>query len=1328
MLHKGPLLLNPITAVLLNSRLAPYVLSADIAKAFLQVSLREEDRHVCRFLWVRDLTKPASGDNLVIYCFNRVIFGLRPSPALLGVTIEHHMQTLDTKLSREILANCYVDNIYLTADDLAEASAKYQDSKEIFASMNMNLREFATNDTSFNSSLPKDDQARFEGFKQLGIHWDLDAVEWVFDFKVGSLNENWSPKVRRGRKKSNTTTCLEPTKRLVSSTTLSRFDPLGLVNPAILPARLAVQAACKAKYGWDDPVNTDIVDQWNKAVDCWASTETRVPRLIKPKGDEVVELHVFCDASGYSYGACAYLTVQTTEGTRSSHLVFSRSRLKPLNANLTIPRLELMAAVLGVRLIAFLQTQLTAKVSHVTLWTDSQVVFFWIQSSQKQPVFVENRLKEIRLLKELHQIQLKHVPTEYNPADVLSRGISAAKLQDHKLWWTGPSFLSGLDQWPVQPMLTEYAEAEPSFEHVVERELSLATSAKQSSLGYIVDPSEFNDWRKFLYRTYAYLYRTVCFLRALAVKRRSLGWIPVAIRKFVEDTRIFKPDEMASLKDLQATESLVLRTTQAIFPSTADEERQLRLQYDADGLLRANSRLKNAQGLPSSAYNPIYLPRQARATALLIHFHHDPARHLGTNAILASMRRRFWFTSGRRTVQVAIKLLCKECAIWNAKPLKIPEWSVLPPARVNQCKPFSHIGLDNFGSYTVRDVLEGKAGHRKVWVLIVSCLTTRAVWMDVVPDMSAESFINSFKRHMASNGTPFSVICDNATNFVAGGEALKRVTSTHRNVEPADLRRSLRQTVRRHQLRERMEAEVADETEQPTVDFKHIPEYAPWRGATYERLIGNAKYCLKRTIGHKLLSLDEFRTLIAEVTKAVNERPIAYMSERVDEFTLLRPIDFLAPLSQDRQEVNPLANNTSDARDPSYQPTKLSAVDKMVNMWTEQSQRLHTFWNMWHEMVLLGCLERGTRPDKTTSNRRPKGTDVHHLIGQYVLVKDNNAPQYKWKRAEILDLIESSDGVMRTASIRLPSGTISRRAINHLYPIEVELESRRRETAYFCSVTRVISGSTMDISKIGLHEPVELDYDEDMDLSEPADAQEPSVAAADDVGPDQEETSSAARKSFEINGLVVLPAGGPIPLLDSHLHADEVESLARRRGAAPPTYAQWSKDSALGQVYQFAGYVTVFCRPETFLSEEKVNRISADGYYPAEKSLGACAGVHPGNSEDWHSDDGLELQLVGILLKGSLGQYPLVGLGECGLDYTKKAVVRNADGRVQTRNGEPALRHAIGAKRNHQWPVFEAQIKHAKQLRRPDGKITLWYFIFGTRRARTPMSNGTPLS
>ena len=126
--------------------------------------------------------------------------------------------------------------------------------------------------------------------------------------------------------------------------------------------------------------------------------------------------------------------------------------------------------------------------------------------------------------------------------------------------------------------------------------------------------------------------------------------------------------------------------------------------------------------------------------------------------------------------------------------------------------------------------------------------------------------------------------------------------------------------------------------------------------------------------------------------------------------------------------MNPtISVETDDARDQTYRPDKPTAVDRVVDMWTEQARRLQTFWSTWHENVLLGSLERGTRPDRTTSNKRPKGQTAHALIGQYVLVKDENASQFKWKRAQILDLIESTDGVIRTATI-------------HLYPIEVEME------------------------------------------------------------------------------------------------------------------------------------------------------------------------------------------------------------------------------------------------------------------------------------------------
>ncbi|KAH7723308.1 Integrase core domain containing protein [Aphelenchoides avenae] len=607
-------------------------------------------------------------------------------------------------------------------------------------------------------------------------------------------------------------------------------------------------------------------------------------------------------------------------------------------------------------------------------------------------------------------------------------------------------------------------------------------------------------------------------------------------------------------------------------------------------------------------------------------------------------------------------------------------------------KPFSHIGLDNFGSCTVKDTHAMQTVHKKVWVLIVSCLTTRCIWMDVVLDMSAESFINAFKRHMAQNGTPFSVICDNATNFVAGGVALKRVSNSDRPATPAEnLRRSLRQTVKKRHLKDCMDQRNdSDETSAPSVEFKHIPEYAPWRGATYERLIGNAKYCIKRAIGRKVLGLDAFRTLIAEVTRAVNEHPIAYMADRVDEFTLLRPIDFLAPLSQDRPVLNPTTSlEADDARDQTYRPDRPTAVDRIVDMWTEQAQRLQTFWSTWHESILLGSLEKGTRPDRTTSNKRLKGQNAHALIGQYVLVKDENAPQFKWKRAQILELIVSDDGIIRTATIRLPSGTISRRAINHLYPIELEMEPDQTATRVivnFCRVTRWVSDTTMYSDS-----ELELDYDEELPASDqrPADVQN-------------------QRKLFEVNGRIVLPSGGPIPVLDSHLHADEVEKYARDRHVFPPVYATWSQDKAFRRTsndqFQFVGYVTVFCRPSTFTSTKTVQRVAGSSYYPLDSCLGACVGVHPGNSEGWHQTNDLELTLANYFYSATLGPYRVIGLGECGLGYTKKAVVRDENGVVRKTHGRPLLSSDVEALRQHQYPVLEKQLKIVvKRLRKTDG-------------------------
>ncbi|KAH7710638.1 hypothetical protein AAVH_22073 [Aphelenchoides avenae] len=197
---------------------------------------------------------------------------------------------------------------------------------------------------------------------------------------------------------------------------------------------------------------------------------------------------------------------------------------------------------------------------------------------------------------------------------------------------------------------------------------------------------------------------------------------------------------------------------------------------------------------------------------------------------------------------------------------------------------------------------------------------------------------------------------------------------------------------------------------------------------------------------------------------------------------------------------------------------------------------------------------------------------------------------------------------------------------------------------------------------------LELDYDEELPASDqrPADVQN-------------------QRKLFEVNGRIVLTSDGPIPVLDSHLHADEVEKYARDRHVFPPVYATWSQDKAFrptsNDQFQFVGYITVFCRPNTFTSTQTVQRVA-----------------------DWHQTNDLELTLANYFYSATLGPYRVIGLGECGLDYTKKAVVRDENGVVRKIHGRPLLSSDLEALRQHQYPVLEKQLNIVvKRLRKTDG-------------------------
>ena len=223
------------------------------------------------------------------------------------------------------------------------------------------------------------------------------------------------------------------TKREILLDSAQIFDPLGLLAHVTVKAKILVLMLWKQKHDWDKPLNQELTDEWSTiADDIKEATNITYSRLYfvpqNQRSSPATQLHIFADASLRAYGAVVYL-----RHNNSVALVMSRSRVAPTKT-ITLPRLELIAAVTGVRLANFVITSMMSKFASYStfLWSDSQIVLHWIHhvhlklSTQSKP-FIANRIQEITDL-----FPVKHwtyVPTADNPADLLTRGSSTQQLR-----------------------------------------------------------------------------------------------------------------------------------------------------------------------------------------------------------------------------------------------------------------------------------------------------------------------------------------------------------------------------------------------------------------------------------------------------------------------------------------------------------------------------------------------------------------------------------------------------------------------------------------------------------------------------------------------------------------------------------------------------------------------------------------------------------------------------------------------------------------------------------------------------------------------------------
>ena len=432
----------------------------------------------------------------------------------------------------------------------------------------------------------------------------------------------------------------------------------------------------------------------------------------------------------------------------------SKARTAPLK-QLTLPKLELKAAVLAARLSVFIKTSLNITCT-LSLWSDSQIVLYWISSQKTLKPFVSHRVEQIRSISTCWN----YCPSADNPADLLTRGVTFQQLNLSTIWKQGPPWLTSWDLWPKwEPteVLTTQLQTEPE-----ECKSNNQSSVRNSPADFlkIIDIKRYSSLQKLLAVT-AYVLRFINTIRRIdSVNTKHLTTFELArahltlLRAAQHDTFLV---EITNLKSQSHRLTLV---------------RQLRLFLGEDQLVRCGGRIHNAP-LSELTKFPYLLPSKHHFTNLVILQAHIAQHHSGVNSTLTTIRQRYWIPAGRQRVRSLLRqcVICRKVA---GKAYAIPDPPPLVKCRVNKTQPFEVTGVDFTGALYVR----GREGEHKVYICLFTCAVSRAVHLEVVVELTMECFLQAFRRFSSQRSLPRLVLSDNASTYSAAAEELQKLFSS----------------------------------------------------------------------------------------------------------------------------------------------------------------------------------------------------------------------------------------------------------------------------------------------------------------------------------------------------------------------------------------------------------------------------------------------------------------------------------------------------------------------------------------------------------------------
>ncbi|XP_071959547.1 uncharacterized protein [Antedon mediterranea] len=712
---KGPDVNNNLLAVLFRFRREQVALVGDIKKMYHSIDISMLDQHTHRFLWRNmEIDRP-----IHTYCVTAVNFGDGPS-ATMAIRALQRTAELSAELFPEaaqtLQENVYMDDI---ADNLQTVEKAYERSEEINAILSkgsFNVKEWTISGVNMDTT------------KFLGLEWNprddkLKVPVPTYCEEIGSL-----------------------TKRKCLGAANSIYDPLGLLSPVTVRAKILLRNLWGKKVDWDQEIEPGDLDEWRSFLkDVKNCEKVSIPRSVKPsKQSENPTLIMFSDASKEAMGTVAYIRYETNLGVFESRLMAAKSRVAPVRIT-SIVRLELSAAVMSVRLAKTIREESRIPFVRVLYLVDSEIVRSMIQKeSYGFKTFAATRIGEIQQFSD--STDWFWVAGKDNIADIISRSITSKCLEENKQWFQGPEFMRNpLEQWPISQSC--------SVSDIPERVGVIMVADVEEVIESPINIKRFGSFDKLL--------KTTAMVKRIAKQKsfKSAG-IDLNENDIYEAERYWIKTVQRPIRDLK------IKTPVAF----TNKYGSLGPMIDEDGIVVVGERIKNHVHFSYNNKLVPLLPTDHTFSKLYTEKVHKLS-HSGVSATMAKVRAKYWIIRLRRIVS-SVRNKCMGCRRLEGK-VQEQIMGSLPIQRLKPSPPWTYVGCDLFGPFRVRGEVQ-KRTHGKAYGVILNCLVTRAVHLDLAVDYSEGAVQKVFRRFSAIRGYPAEVFTDCGSQLAAMHETLKK--------------------------------------------------------------------------------------------------------------------------------------------------------------------------------------------------------------------------------------------------------------------------------------------------------------------------------------------------------------------------------------------------------------------------------------------------------------------------------------------------------------------------------------------------------------------------